>query len=249
MSKGSRLGQFSVESEITCIAVDSGEEHVLVGCKNSMIYKIRVNENCAYKIDIDEVTDSPNLERSRTGKSVTFKGHTAEITGVALYEEAKQVVSSSSDGLLVFWDFEGNIVKTLNLFNKAIINLCVFRRPRELDQKNQLNQAKRLISFKAFHRYEDGHIGGGNGSSGANTGNTATSGSAGSMQEHRFVMPTISKDKKIKKDGKKSHKLTKAAFANSLRVLLGGEGGGVLTASSKNNGVDGGKKKVELTAE
>lgn len=127
------MGSFSVESEITSIAIDSAEEHVFVGCKNSVIYRIRVNENCAYKIDIDEVTDTPNLERSRTGKSIAFKGHSAEITGVALYEEAKQLISSSSDGLLVFWDFEGNIVKTLNLFNKAIINLAVFRRPRELD--------------------------------------------------------------------------------------------------------------------
>ena len=71
------------------MTIDSAEEHVLVGCRNSNIYRIRVNENCAYKIDIDEVTDTPNLERSRTGKSLTIKGHTAEVTGIVLYEEAK----------------------------------------------------------------------------------------------------------------------------------------------------------------
>jgi hypothetical protein len=89
LSKGCRLGSFSVESEITCITLDSAEEHVLVGCRNNNIYRIRVNESCAYKIDIDEVTDTPNLERSRTGKSLIFKGHTSEVTGIALYEEAK----------------------------------------------------------------------------------------------------------------------------------------------------------------
>lgn len=63
-------------------------------------------------------------------------------------------------------------------------------------------------------------------------------------------MPSISKEKKIKKSSKKSHGLTKAAFANSLRVLLGNEGvGSVLasTGSSSNGGPA--KKKVELTAE
>jgi hypothetical protein len=83
------LGSFSVESEISSMTLDSAEEHVFVGCRNSNIYRIRVNENCSYKIDIDEITDSTNLERSRTGKSFTFKGHTSEVTGVALYEEAK----------------------------------------------------------------------------------------------------------------------------------------------------------------
>lgn len=56
LAKGSRLGHVSCESEAQCITVDSCEEFVVVGCKNGNIYKIKVNDNLGYKLEVDEVT-------------------------------------------------------------------------------------------------------------------------------------------------------------------------------------------------
>jgi hypothetical protein len=56
-------------------------------------------------------------------------------------------------------------------------------------------------------------------------------------------MPKISKDKSIKKS--KKNTLTKAAFANSLRVLLGNDGSGAIATTATGEK----KKKAELTAE
>lgn len=133
-------------------------------------------------------------------KNIIFKGHTAEVTNVCLYEESKQIISSSRDGLIIFWDFDGQIVKTLNMFNKSISNMCIFRRPREFEHKNPLNNAKKMISFKAFHRYEEGES--------VNISENA--------REHKFIMPVITKPiKKQKKDI-----LTKVKFAQATKYIL-----------------------------
>lgn len=63
LSKGCKLGQFSVESEINCIEIDSEEEYVIIGCKNNNVQKVKVNDNYGYKLEIDELTDTPIVER------------------------------------------------------------------------------------------------------------------------------------------------------------------------------------------
>ncbi|KAL4507280.1 hypothetical protein ABPG72_002073 [Tetrahymena utriculariae] len=217
LSKGNKLGQFSVESEINCIEIDSQEEYVIIGCKNNNLYKIKVNDNFAYKIDLDEVTETPNIERQRMNKRIVFKGHNSEVTNVKLYEEAKQIISSSKDGLLIFWDFDGQIIKTMNMFNKSINNMCIFRRPKEFDQKNPLSHAKKMISFKAFHRYEEGES--------VNINENA--------KEHRFIMPSIQKAiKKQKKD-----KLTASSFLQTTKFLLGGAASASIVNSSATSSV------------
>lgn len=206
LAKGCRLGQVSCESEVVCVVVDSCEEFVVAGCKNGNIYKVKVNDNLGYKLEVDEVTQTPSIEKSRLNKHTVFRGHTAEVVGVQLYEEAKQFVSAGRDGLLIFWDFEGQIVKTLNLNGKPIANLCVFRRPKEFEQKNPLLAAKKPLSFKAFHRYEEAQS---NGQQGSLVGESA--------KEHRFLMPSISKA--IKKELTRKP-LSKAAFVAATAGLL-----------------------------
>lgn len=55
--------------------------------------------------------------------------------------------------------------------------MCIFRRPKEFDQKNPLSHSKKTISFKAFHRYEEGES--------VNISENA--------KDHKFIMPSITK--------------------------------------------------------
>ena len=72
---------------------------------------------------------------------------------LSFFKDDELLISGSADGQILFWNVEGNIVKSLNLFTSNIANLCLFRRPAEYQKEDTIfGKKKKQIEFKAFKK-------------------------------------------------------------------------------------------------
>ena len=72
---------------------------------------------------------------------------------LAFFKDDELLLSGSADGQILFWNVEGNVVKSLNLLTSSITNLCMFRRPKEYQKEDTIfGKKKKQIEFKAFKK-------------------------------------------------------------------------------------------------
>ncbi|KRX00630.1 Quinonprotein alcohol dehydrogenase-like superfamily [Pseudocohnilembus persalinus] len=161
--KGGKLTQISCESEIKCLAVHYSEQYVYLGCANSKIYQVRVSEQDNYKTLLvqDPIfagsQSNGNQQQLNKWKQKVFDGHKAEVECLQILQENNQLISASKDGQLLFWNFEGQIVKKFSQYTTPITNIKLFSRPLEYSSiKSQTTHTtvKRNVSFKPFQKFE-----------------------------------------------------------------------------------------------
>jgi hypothetical protein len=72
---------------------------------------------------------------------------------MAYYLEENLIVSGSADGQILFWNTDGNIVKQLNILNKAVTNLYFFKRTKEFEKNDSfLKNKKKGLDPKPFKK-------------------------------------------------------------------------------------------------
>ena len=62
------------------------------------------------------------------------------------------MISGGKNGLILFWNDNGNIVKKMQLFKTPVSNLIISKRPKELENKKSIVHVKKTLCFKAFKK-------------------------------------------------------------------------------------------------
>lgn len=77
----------------------------------------------------------------------------AEVLELQYILQDNILVSGSSDGQILFWNLEGNVIKKLSTFNKAVTNLFLLKRPSDFEKNDAFFKSKKKgVDAKVFKK-------------------------------------------------------------------------------------------------
>eukprot|EP00890_Picochlorum_soloecismus_P005097 jgi/Picsp_1/5589/NSC_02948-R1_wd repeat domain 18 len=98
MTSGRLLRKFTLQSALTCIAVDPLEHAAYLGSTNGAIYEVSFVEFP------DEIRRDVGSSSQNSNKISIWRSHTSQLNSIEISRNGSMLVSGSEDGTLILWD-------------------------------------------------------------------------------------------------------------------------------------------------
>ena len=98
MTSGRLLRKFTLQSALTCIAIDSLEHAAYLGSTDGAIYEVSFVEFP------DEMRRDAGGSSQSSNKISIWRSHTSQLNSIAISRNGSMLVSGSEDGTLALWD-------------------------------------------------------------------------------------------------------------------------------------------------